>query len=327
MREDPVKTLDFSTPAETSRLPVGLATNGNNQARNLDRVQRQTARIRLQIYLFLGTCLTTFAAGTVGWQPVVLGFYGGFTNDLTEHWLRGLIYMVSVMAILTAHEAGHFLAAWRHRIPATLPFFLPLPVMLTGTLGAVIGMEGSRADRKQLFDIALAGPLAGLLVAVPVFAIGLTLAQPADSSLFSMPLLASWLLRLVRPDLPTGQVLTPNAFLLAGWVGFLVTGLNMIPLSQLDGGHILHALFGQRSCWVTRSVLLGAITAIILTGADHWVLMVVIITFMGVDHPRIRNESQPLGTARTILGLGSFVIPVITFMPEPLLLAGFTFIR
>jgi len=327
MREDPAKTLDFSTSTETSRLPVSLATNENHHARDFGRVQPQAARIRLQLYLFLGTCLTTFAAGTVGWQPVVLGFYGGFANDLTENWFRGLIYMVSVMAILTAHEAGHFVAAWRHRIPATLPFFLPLPVMLTGTLGAVIGMEGSRADRKQLFDIALAGPLAGLLVAIPLFAIGLVLAQPADSSLFSMPLLATWLLRLVRPDLPIGQVLAPNAFLLAGWVGFLVTGLNMIPLSQLDGGHISHALFGQRSCWVARSVLLGAITAIILSGADHWVLMVVLITFMGVDHPRIRNESQPLGTARTILGLGSFVIPVITFMPEPLLLAGFTFIR
>ena len=327
MREDPVKTLDFSTSAETSRLPVVLSTNENHQAGGLNRPQPQSARIRLQMYLFLGTCLTTFAAGTVGWQPVVLGLYGGFTNDLTEHWFRGLIYMVSVMAILTAHEAGHFVAASRHRIPATLPFFLPLPVMLTGTLGAVIGMEGSRADRKQLFDIALAGPLAGLLVAVPLFVVGLVLAQPADTSLFSMPLLATWLLQLVRPDLPIGQVLTPNAFLMAGWVGFLVTGLNMIPLSQLDGGHISHALFSRRSCWLARSVLLGAITAIILTGADHWVLMIVLITFMGVDHPPIRNESKPLGTARTIVGLGSFVIPVITFMPEPLLLPGFIFIR
>ena len=327
MREDPVKTLDFPPSAETSRLPMVLSTNENHQAGGLNRPQPQSARIRLQTYLFLGTCLTTFAAGTVGWQPVVLGLYGGFTNDLAEHWFRGLIYMVSVMAILTAHEAGHFVAASRHRIPATLPFFLPLPVMLTGTLGAVIGMEGSRADRKQLFDIALAGPLAGLLVAVPLFVIGLVLAQPANTSLFSMPLLATWLLHLVRPDLPIGQVLTPNAFLMAGWVGFLVTGLNMIPLSQLDGGHICHALFGRRSCWVARSVLLGAITAIILTGADHWVLMIVLITFMGVDHPPIRNESKPLGTARTIVGLGSFVIPVITFMPEPLLLPGFIFIR
>mgnify|MGYP001162685121 FL=1 len=327
MREDPVQTFDFSNSAKSSPLPLVLPPNENHGRERLHRDRQQSARIRLQLYLFLGTCLTTFAAGAVGWQPVVLGLYGGLTTDLTEYWFRGLIYMLSVMTILTAHEAGHFVAAYRHRIPATLPFFLPLPVMLTGTLGAVIGMEGSRADRKQLFDIALAGPLAGLFVAIPLFVIGLVFAQPTDASIFSMPLLATWLLQVIRPELPIGQVLAPNAFLMAGWVGFLVTGLNMIPLSQLDGGHICHAIFGRSSCLVARSVLIGAITAVILTGADHWVLMIVLITCMGVDHPPIRNESKPLGTWRTILGLVSFIIPVITFMPEPLLLPGFIFIR
>ena len=320
MREDPVKTFEFSNSAKSSRMPSVLLPKENHERERLHRDRRQSARVRLQLYLFLGTCMTTFAAGAVGWQPVVLGLYGGLRTDLTEYWFRGLIYMISVMTILTAHEAGHFVAAYRHQIPATLPFFLPLPVMLTGTLGAVIGMEGSQADRKQLFDIALAGPLAGLFVAVPLFMIGLVFAKPADASMFSMPLLATWLLQLIRPELPIGQVLTPNAFLMAGWVGFLVTGMNMIPLSQLDGGHICHALLGRRSCLMARGVLIGAITAIILTGANHWVLMIVLITCMGVDHPPIRNEMKPLGTWRTILGIFSFIIPVITFMPEPLLL-------
>lgn len=327
MREYPTNTLDISNSAESSRLTSALATKEKKQSRDLSCTGLRSRRARLQIYLYLATCLTTFAAGTVGWQPVVLGLYDGFLIDLSEHWSRGLIYMISVMAILSAHEAGHFVAAWQHHIPATLPFFLPLPVMLTGTLGAVIGMEGSRADRKQLFDIALAGPLAGLVVAVPLFIVGLVWAQPAEASMFSMPLLATWLLGLIRPDWPIGQVLSPNAFLMAGWVGFLVTGLNMIPISQLDGGHVCHALFGHRSRGVARAVLLGAITAIIISGANHWVLMIVIITFMGVDHPPIRNESQPLGRIRTVLGLASLVIPVITFMPEPLVLPGLIFIR
>ena len=327
MREYPANTLDFSDSAETSQLTSVLAPNGKNQTRDSRSTGSRSRRARLQVYLYLATCLTTFAAGTVGWQPVVLGLYDGFLTDFSEHWFRGLIYMISVMAILSAHEAGHFVAAWQHRIPATLPFFLPLPVMLTGTLGAVIGMEGSRANRKQLFDIALAGPLAGLVVAVPLFVVGLMRAQPTDASIFSMPLLATWLLRLVRPGWPIGQVLSPNAFLMAGWVGFLVTGLNMIPISQLDGGHVCHALFGKHSRGVARAVLLGAITAIILTNADHWVLMIVIITFMGVDHPPIRNESQSLGKIRTVLGLGSLAIPIITFMPEPLMLPGLIFVR
>ena len=327
MREYPANNLESADSAETFQLTSEMLTTDDNQERDLSCTRTRSRRARLQIYLYIATCLTTFAAGTVGWQPVILGLYDGFLIDVSEHWSRGLIYMISVMAILSAHEAGHFVAAWQHHIPATLPFFLPLPVMLTGTLGAVIGMEGSRADRKQLFDIALAGPLAGLVVAVPLFIVGLVWAQPAEASMFSMPLLATWLLGLIRPDWPIGQVLSPNAFLMAGWVGFLVTGLNMIPISQLDGGHVCHALFGHRSRGVARAVLLGAITAIIISDANHWVLMIVIITFMGVDHPPIRNESQPLGRIRTVLGLASLVIPVITFMPEPLVLPGLIFIR
>jgi membrane-associated protease RseP (regulator of RpoE activity) len=280
--------------------------------------QRPSGRLRLQIYLYLGTCLTTFASGTVGWQPLVLGLDDTFWADVHQHWPRGLTYMVAVMAILTAHEAGHFLAAQRHGIPATLPFFLPVPVMLTGTLGAVIGMEGSRADRRQLFDIALAGPLAGLAVAVPVLAAGMASGVPDAFNPFALPLLGQWLLAAIRPDLSAGQTLAPNALLMAGWVGLLVTGLNMIPISQLDGGHVCHALFGRRSYVVTRAVLLAAIGGIIFFGGYHWVAMVVIITFMGADHPPIRDEDQPLDPWRWALGLASCLIPIVTFMPEPL---------
>ena len=280
--------------------------------------QPPPGRLRLQIYLYLGTCLTTFAAGTVGWQPLVLGLDDTFWADVGEHWARGLTYMLAVMAILTAHEAGHYLAARRHGIPATLPFFLPVPVMLTGTLGAVIGMEGSRADRRQLFDIALAGPLAGLAVAVPVLAVGMATGVPEAFNPFALPLLGQWLLAAIRPDLAAGQTLAPNALLMAGWVGLLVTGLNMIPISQLDGGHVCHALLGRRSYLVTRGVLMGAIAAIIVSGGYHWVAMVVIITFMGADHPPIRDEGRSLDPWRQALGLAAFLVPIVTFMPEPL---------
>ena len=280
--------------------------------------QPPAGRLRLQIYLYLGTCLTTFAAGTVGWQPLILGLDDTFWADVDQYWPRGVSYMLAVVAILTAHEAGHFLAARQHRIPATLPFFLPVPVMLTGTLGAVIGMEGSRADRRQLFDIALAGPLAGLAVAVPVLAVGMATGTPGESNPFALPLLGQWLLAAIRPDLSAGQTIAPNALLMAGWVGLLVTGLNMIPISQLDGGHVCHALFGRRSYLVTRAVLLGAIGGIIVFGGYHWVAMVVIITFMGADHPPIRDEGRPLDRWRQALGLASCLIPIVTFMPEPL---------
>ena len=276
---------------------------------------------RLQMLLYLLTCLTTFAAGAVGWEPLMLGLDdAGIASAVAAHWDRGLLYMVSVMAVLTAHEAGHFVAARIHGIPATLPFFIPMPVLLTGTLGAVIGMEGSRANRRELFDIAVAGPLAGLVVALPLLTLGLLEGTTGQSNPFALAPLATWIQGLVRPDLPTGTTVSPNALFMAGWVGLLVTGLNMLPVSQLDGGHICYAVFGPRfGNWVARGALITSILAVIVTGRTNWVALVVIVTFLGVDHPPIRQEREPIGGFRTALGLAMFAIPVLTFMPEPLL--------
>ena len=280
------------------------------------------ARLRMQSLLFVVTCLTTFAAGAVGWEPLLLGVDPGIAERIAVHWPRGLAYAAAVMAVLAAHEAGHFIAARIHGIPATLPFFIPVPILLTGTMGAVIGMEGSRASRRQLFDIAIAGPLAGLVVALPLLAIGMRTGDAAAASPFALPPLARWILATLRPDIAASGTVVPNAAFMAGWVGLLVTGLNMLPVSQLDGGHISAALFGRRGNWVARGVLLAAITAIVVLGAYNWVVMVVVVALIGVDHPPIRDDGRPLGPLRTVLGILSFLIPVVTFMPEPLALDG-----
>ena len=280
---------------------------------------RTRQRVRLQGLLYALTALTTFAAGAVGWQPLLLGVDDAdIASAVQEHWGRGLIYAAAVMAVLTAHEAGHFIAAKLHGIPATLPFFIPMPILLTGTLGAVIGMEGSRADRRQLFDIAVAGPLAGLVVAIPLMTLGLMMGTVGEANPFALAPLAAWLQSLVRPDVPTGMTVAPNPLFMAGWVGLLVTGLNMIPISQLDGGHICYAVFGRKGNWVARSVLLASILTVIISGQTNWVALVVIVTFLGVDHPPIREERQPLNAFRTALGIACFLIPIVTFMPEPL---------
>jgi membrane-associated protease RseP (regulator of RpoE activity) len=278
------------------------------------------ARLRMQVLLFVVTCLTTFAAGAVGWEPLLLGVDPGIAERIAVHWPRGLAYAAAVMAVLAAHEAGHFIAARIHGIPATLPFFIPVPILLTGTMGAVIGMEGSRASRRQLFDIAIAGPLAGLVVALPLLALGMRTGDAAAASPFALPPLARWILAALRPDIAATGTVVPNAAFMAGWVGLLVTGLNMLPVSQLDGGHISAALFGRRGNWVARGVLLAAITAIVVLGAYNWVVMVVVVALIGVDHPPIRDDGRPLGPLRTALGILSFLIPVVTFMPEPLAL-------
>jgi membrane-associated protease RseP (regulator of RpoE activity) len=284
------------------------------------RPVRARSPVRLQTLLFILTAATTFAAGVVGWQPMLFGVDDTIATDIGPHWQRGLVYMTAVMAVLAAHEAGHFIAARIHGIPATLPFFIPVPVLLTGTMGAVIGMEGSRANRRQLFDIALAGPVAGLVVAVPLLAEGMLrgAAVPAAENPFALPLLARGLLAVVRPDLTPGTTIAPNALFMAGWVGLLVTGLNMIPISQLDGGHVAYAVFGRRGNWLARAVLLAAIATIVVLGQYNWVVMVVVVTLLGVDHPPIRDEDRPPGALRTCLGLAAFLIPLLTFMPEPL---------
>ena len=122
----------------------------------------------------------------------------------------------------------------------------------------------------------------------------------------------------MRPDLPPDVSVAPNALLMAGWVGLLVTGLNMVPLSQLDGGHVCRAVFGRRGDVVARCVLLASMAAVVLTGRTNWVVMLVLVTLMGVDHPPIRDEELPLGRWRTALGLAAFLIPLVTFMPEPM---------
>ena len=135
-----------------------------------------------------------------------------------------------------------------------------------------------------------------------------------------MPPVGRWLVTILRPDLTDAVSIAPNPLFMAGWVGMLVTGLNMIPISQLDGGHVSYAIFGRRSCWLARTVLIGAISVIVLFGRLNWIALVVIVTLLGTDHPPVRNDAQGPGTLRRVLGLVSLLIPLVTFMPEPLVL-------
>jgi membrane-associated protease RseP (regulator of RpoE activity) len=140
------------------------------------------------------------------------------------------------------------------------------------------------------------------------------------TSPFATPPVARWMLGLLRPDIAAGMSIEPNALFMAGWVGLLVTGLNMIPVSQLDGGHVSRAIFGERSNWIARAILLASIAAIVVLGRYNWIAMVVLVALMGTDHPPIRDDGRPLGLGRTLLGIASLLIPIVTFMPEPLVI-------
>ena len=200
---------------------------------------------------------------------------------ILNNWQNGLIYMTAVLSILMAHEMGHFIATIIYRVPASLPFFIPFPFSPIGTMGAVIGMAGFKADRRQIFDIGIAGPLAGLVVAIPCLIVGVkqfdTTAPSHGQLAFDLP----WIMKFCferfgdAPRVPNMlHVNQMNPFLMAAWVGLLITGLNMLPVSQLDGGHIIYALFVQKGRWIARGFLIFSIVFVVVTNAVIWALMI-----------------------------------------------------
>ncbi len=279
-------------------------------------------RIKLPVVLFLLTCLSTFWVGSALWCPEQF-----LPNDwrlaIVTNWPSGLLYMVTVLGILFFHEMGHFLMTVRYRIPASFPYFIPIPFTLLGTMGAVIAMAGYRANRRQTFDIGIAGPLAGLALAVPVlwFGVqGLDLDRPGYGGVaLDLPLFARLLIGWLQPahaNVDHIWISQVNALFMAGWVGLLITGLNMVPISQLDGGHVIYALFLGKAHWIARAFLICTLGYIIWAQAYMWTLMVVLVTLIGTDHPPTANDQMPLGRGRYLLGLASLVIPLFCFPPR-----------
>jgi len=293
---------------------------------------RRPRRKKLPLILFIITCASTFWVGMAGWLPIHYLCVAIVEQDamplrraILAHWQDGLIYMACVLAILLTHEMGHFIAALRYRIPASLPYFLPLPISPIGTMGAVIGMAGMRANRKEMFDIGIAGPLAGLFVAVPVMWVGiqeLDLTTPAHGHFaLDTPLSVRLILEHASPPgYESGDGVWHsqlNPYYMAGWVGLLITGLNMLPVSQLDGGHVVYTLFGKRAHWIARGFMIVAIAYIVYNKAWAWSLMVLLVLLIGTDHPPTRDDSVRLGWFRTVLGLASLAIPLLCFPPDP----------
>ncbi|MDA1313678.1 MAG: site-2 protease family protein [Acidobacteria bacterium] len=237
--------------------------------------------------------------------------------------LVGPIYSASVLSILTAHEFGHYFAARYYHVPATLPYFIPFPIGPFGTMGAVIRMSPYIPNRRVLFDIAAAGPIAGLVLALPLSLVGLYLSQhvpiPDDTGNWISlgdPLIfraMQWLLFGAKPE-NTELVLHPIAY--AGWVGLFVTALNLLPISQLDGGHVNYALFGRRSKMIAgiAFLLLAIVTAI---QGFQYVIMLLLLWYMGISHPPTMNDSVDLGPVRRRIGVLLWIVFVLCFTPAP----------
>ena len=294
-------------------------------------MRRRRRWISLPVILFALTCLSTFWVGIADWRPTVplQSFNPGviahnFRLLLLENWEQGLWYMSSVLLILLLHEFGHFFTTIYYRVPATAPIFLPFPFNPIGTLGAVIGMNGTLANRKQIFDIGIAGPLAGLVAAVPLAYLGvseLDLSEPARGGIgFRLPLLMQWMVQSIGvegidPVEPIVWINQLNPFFAAAWVGLLITGLNMMPVGQLDGGHITYTLFGETSKWIAELAIVLAIAFMVYHQHFVLIVMVALILIMGTAHPPTADDTVKLGPARWAIGLASLSIPILCFPP------------
>ena len=237
----------------------------------------------------------------------------------------GWAYSATILAILGCHELGHYVACRYYDVDASLPFFLPFPLSLTGTLGAFIRIREPIPYKRWLFDIGIAGPIAGFLVAVPALFIGISLSHVAplraeDGLFLGEPLLlkfAAWIFFGSMPDTQT-LVLHPVAF--AAWFGLLATALNLFPVGQLDGGHISYAVLGRRSTYVTIAMI-GVAIALSYRSAS-WIVWTILITGMlvafGVRHPPVLDEDAPLDRIRKVLAVVAAVIFALCFTPAPI---------
>lgn len=281
---------------------------------------------RIHLLCLVATFVTTTYFG--GWHYV--GFLADFGQEppdisTAEFWAGGMWFSLSVLAILGAHEWGHYFACRRYGVDASLPFFLPAPLPLTGTFGAFIRIRDVIPNTRALFDIGAAGPFAGFVVAVPVLAVGLWMSRlvpmPTHLDMISLgrPLLYRATQYALWGPLPDGQILHLHPMARAAWFGLLATALNLFPLAQLDGGHIAYTVFGPRARWITLGTALVALglSFVSFTWVAWTVMMAVVLAVTGLQHPPTMDDAQPLGRARMLLAAAAAVVFVVCFTPDP----------
>ena len=282
----------------------------------------------LHLLLFALTVVSTTIVGAT-WYASFLDDFRGSTAlpmPFASLLVRGFWYSGTILAILGCHELGHYFACRYYDVDASLPFFIPVPILLTGTMGAFIRIREPIPQKRMLFDIGIAGPIAGFLVAVPALFLGIAMSHvvklPDTFTGYELgePLLfklASWLLWGSTPD---GYSLNLHPIAFAAWFGLLATALNLFPIGQLDGGHISYAVLGSRSTYVTFATVAGAIG--LSSFASSWIvwttLTIVMLIVFGPRHPRVADEHTPLDRTRQLLALFALIMFILCFTPAPI---------
>jgi membrane-associated protease RseP (regulator of RpoE activity) len=285
-------------------------------------------RVWRHVVLFVLTILATTLVGVDHYDSFLRDFEASttplpFTLGLL---LSGLWYSGTILAILGCHEMGHYLACRYYDVDASLPFFIPAPILLTGTLGAFIRIREPIPSKRMLFDIGIAGPIAGFLVAVPALFVGLAMSRlvelPPTFTGFALgePLLFQFAAKVLWGTPPDGMSLNMHPMAFGAWFGLLATALNLFPIGQLDGGHISYAVLGRRSSHVTLATVAAAV--VLAAFSSSWIvwtgLMIVMLFLFGRHHPRTADEDEPLDRTRVLLALFALFMLIVCFTPSPI---------
>lgn len=285
-------------------------------------------RVWLHVLLVILTFLTTMYVGGLYYYANFVSAIGTRPVSMTipALFLHGYWYSLTVLAILGAHELGHYFACRYYDVDASLPFFLPLPFWPSGTLGAVIRIREPIPSKRMLFDIGIAGPIAGFVLAVPALFLGLwnsnvvAYVKSPGGIEFGEPLLFQFLSQIFWGTPPEGYALNTHPMAFGAWFGLFMTSLNLFPIGQLDGGHISYAVLGRKSSTLTL-VTLGA-SVFLSTLAPTWItwtlLMAGMLFFFGRHHPRTFDEAVPLDPTRKWLAAFAVFMFIVCFAPVPI---------
>lgn len=275
-------------------------------------------KTRVHVLLFLATVVTTMFAGS---------FMADAGNPFTSFsaFLHGLPFSVTILSILGVHEFAHYFSARYWGINVTLPYFIPAPILPLGTFGAVIRMKSSIPNRKALVDVGASGPIAGFIVAVLACVVGLKLSEVGYSAqsandigyVLGESLLFKFLGFLVLGKLPETAVIELHPVAFAGWIGLFVTALNLLPIGQLDGGHVLFAL-SPRIHSFFRQIRLPLLLLLGITFWSGWYVWALLSLLFGRAHPYPDRMDSTIGPFRTAIAIASIIIFVICIMPTPI---------